>query len=501
MRINRIKNSKRNLLFGVIYRIILTVLPFVNRTVLIRVLGVEYLGLNSLFASVLNILNLADLGFGAAIVFLMYKPIAENDTEQVCALLYFYKRVYQAIGIGILFAGIIISFFIDKLVTGDSPVNINLRVIFIIQLLNVVSSYFFMAYKSAVLSALQREDLISKVSAVVMVFQYVFQFTLVFWLRNYYIYLGVMPICTIICNVLKAGIVKVNCPQYIAKGKLQDKTIAVIKTKVNALLLHKIGGVVTNSLDNIVISSFMGLVAIALYNNYWYVYSSVCNLIAIFHLSVQAGLGNSIAMENQESNYKRFRKFNFVNAWIVGWYACCMLCLYQPFMELWVGKELMYPIYIVIAFVMYFYINMARRTVITFKEAAGLWEEDRFKPIISSVVNVVLNIILVQKIGILGVIISTIISFVFVEIPWETNVLFRKYFKISTFEYYKEQLVYGSLFCIIDALTYGVCTFVTGSLWLELIVRAIICIILPNIIWCCVYHRRIPMILFYLQRG
>ena len=500
MKINRIKNSKRNMVFGVIYRLVLTILPFINRTVLIYVLGVEYLGLNSLFASVLNILNLAELGFGSAVVYSMYKPIANNDTNMVCALLNFYKKVYRTIGIIVLIAGGISTIFIEKLVAGDVPADINLKIIFLIQLLNVVVSYFFMAYKSSILSAFQREDLVSKVATAVMLCQYLFQFALVFVFKNYYIYLCVLPICTILCNIIKAGIVKKHYPQYVAKGVLDTETVNVVKTKVKALFLHKVGGVVANSLDNIVISSFLGLVAVAVYNNYWYVFSSVCYFIAIFHSSVQAGLGNSIATESADSNYDRFIKLNFVNAWIVGWCSCCMLCLYQPFMELWVGKDLMYPFYIVIAFVVYFYINMARRTVVTFKEAAGLWEEDRFKPIISALVNIVLNLVLIRFIGILGVILSTVVSFVFVEIPWETYVLFKKYFKTSVREYLFEQIRYGISFAVICSVLYYICDLFVSSVINEFFIRGLFCLVLPNVFFGIVNRKKISMVLSYLRR-
>ncbi len=500
MKFDRVRNSKRNMLFGVVYRIFLTLLPFINRTVLIYVLGIEYLGLNSLFSSVLNILNLAELGFGSAIVYSMYKPIAENDAEQVCALLNFYRKVYRIIGTGILCVGSIAIFFVDKLVAGEIPSDINIQIVFLIQLLNVVFSYFFMAYKSSLLSAFQREDLISKISTIVIIIQYMAQFALVFAFRNYHLYLAILPICTVINNIFKAYIVKQNYPQYECKGDVNRNITKSITIKVKALLLHKIGGVVANSLDNIVISSYMGLVAVAIYNNYWYIYSSICYFIAIFHTSIQAGLGNSIALETKESNYGRFIKINFINFWIVGWCSCCLMCLYQPFMKLWVGEKLMYPIYMVILFVIYFYINMARRTVVTFKEAAGLWVEDRFKPIVSASVNIILNVALIKQIGICGVVVSTIISFVFVEIPWETYVLFRKYFNISAKQYYMKQLTYGVVIVAVIAFSYFLCQIYTGDVWAELIIRGCICAIVPNILIGLVYRKELTMVLPYINR-
>ena len=499
MKYDRLRNSKRNMFFGVLYRICLTVLPFINRTVLINILGAEYLGLNSLFTSVLNVLNLAELGFGSAVVYSMYRPIAENDHVLICALLNFYKMIYRIIGFIILGVGCIALIFIDEIIAGNVPSDINLRIIFLIQLLNVVFSYFFLAYKSSVLSAYQREDVISKISTVTMVIQYIVQFCIVFMTKNYYLYLILLPICTILNNILKAVAVQKLYPEIKCHGNISKDIRTEIMMKVKALFLHKIGGVVANSLDNIVISSFMGLVAVAIYNNYWYVYSSVCYFIAIFHSSVVAGLGNSIALETKEQNYEKFKKLNFINSWIVGWCSCCMMCMYQPFMKIWVGQNYMYPLYMVILFVLYFYVNMARRTIITFKDAAGIWEEDRFKPIVSAVVNVILNITLIQLIGIAGIVISTIISFVTVEIPWETWVLFKKYFKISSVKYYMEQIGYGILWCGIIIITYLACLNLPNNDWVRLILSGGICILVPNIVIAIIFRERMGFVLSYLK--
>ena len=499
MKYDRLKNSKRNMFFGIVYRICLTILPFINRTVLINVLGAEYLGLNSLFSSILNILNLAELGFGSAVVYSMYKPIADNDHSLICALLNFYKKIYRMIGIAIFIVGCIALVFIDKIIAGSVPFGINLRIIFFIQLLNVVFSYFFLAYKTSVLSAYQREDVISKISTITMVIQYVIQFSIVFVTKNYYLYLIILPICTIANNILKALVAKRLYPEVKCKGNISRDATLEIMVKVKALFLHKIGGVVANSLDNIVISSFMGLVATAIYNNYWYLYSSVCYFIAIFHSSVVAGLGNSIALETREQNYEKFGKLNFINSWIVGWCSCCMMCMYQPFMKIWVGQDYMYPLYMVILFVFYFYINMARRTIITFKDAAGIWEEDRFKPIVSAVVNIVLNITLIQLIGIAGIVISTIISFIIVEIPWETSVLFKQYFKISSVKYYISQIGYGILWFGIIFITYMICQILPKNDWARFMLSGGLCVFIPNIAIIIIFRKKMRFVWAYLK--
>ena len=93
MKLERAKNTKRNMVFGFINKIICMLFPFVIRTIIIRIIGKEYLGLDSLFTSILQVLNLAEMGFSSAVVYNMYKPIAEENDDLLCQILKFYKKV------------------------------------------------------------------------------------------------------------------------------------------------------------------------------------------------------------------------------------------------------------------------------------------------------------------------------------------------------------------------------------------------------------------------
>ena len=92
MRIERSKNAARNIVFGVTMKLYQILIPFIMRTIIIYFLGMEYAGLNSLFSSVLQILNLAELGVGSAMIFSMYEPIAKDDKIQICALMRLYRN-------------------------------------------------------------------------------------------------------------------------------------------------------------------------------------------------------------------------------------------------------------------------------------------------------------------------------------------------------------------------------------------------------------------------
>ena len=208
----------------------------------------------------------------------------------------------------------------------------------------------------------------------------------------------------------------------------------------------------------------------------------------ICYTSILAGLGNSIALESTHQNYEKFKKLTYVNNLIIGFLSTCLICLYQPFMKLWTGDGNLFEFNTVILLVVYFYINMSRRIVVTFKDATGMWEADKFKPLISGIVNACLNIILIQKIGINGVVISTVIAFTFIEYPWETKVLFDDYFQEKEREFYVNQFKDSLIILIVAIITFRATYMIPLNNVIGFISRGI----------CCVYKRYI--VLHYMEK-
>lgn len=264
------------------------------------------------------------------------------------------------------------------------------------------------------------------------------------------------------------------------EGEISQELRKSIVKKVKALIGTKLNTVVLNAADNIVIAAFFGLTTIAIYGNYYYIMSSIIGFLGIVYSAMTAGLGNSIAMESVEKNYRDFMKFSFMNSWLVGWCTICLICLYQPFMYLWTGKELLFPFYIVIEFGVYFYIYQIRKIPVTYKDAAGIWWEDRFRPYICMVVNLGLNILLAQVIGISGILISTVISLC-ISIPWENYTIFKYIFHRESWEYYRKMAYYAVTVFIAGIVTFVACK-PWGNNFPALIIRGGICIVIPNLI-------------------
>ena len=480
MRIERTKNTLRNIVFGFGYRIMNIILPFISRTAILYILGEQYLGLSSLFTSILSFLSLAELGVGGAMVYSMYKPIAENDTVTIRALLNLYRKFYRVIGTVILGIGLCLVPFLKLLVREELPGDVNLYILYFIYLLNAVLSYWLFAYKSALLQAYQRNDIDSKIAMIIVPLSYVVMLGELFLTGNYYAYIIWLPIFTIITNIVRLIYVNKIFPGLEPQGEIGSELRTSIIKKVKALIGTKLNTVVVNASDNIVMAAYFGLTTIAMYGNYYYIMSSIIGFLGICYSAMTAGLGNSIALESEEKNYNDFMKFSFINSWIVGWCTICLVCLYQPFMYLWAGEDLMFPFYIVLEFGLYFYIYQIRKIPVTYKDAAGIWWEDRFRPYVCMVVNLVLNIVLAKIIGVSGILLSTIFSLM-ISIPWENYTIFKYVFHRSSGEYYRKMARYAFTVLIAGLITFALCCPWKNG-FPSLIFRGCICLSVPNLL-------------------
>ena len=476
---------------GFLNRMLDILFPFIINTVVIKTLGVEYLGLNSLFASILQVLSLAELGVGAALVFSMYEPIANNDTKKVCCLLALYRNIYLTIGSVILILGLICVPFLPKLISGDVPNGINVYILFIISLANTSISYFLFSYRTSLLQASQRIDIKDKISMATNFVLNISKILILVLIGNYYLFCIVVPVFTIINNIIVWIVTKKKYPQYKCIGKIDKEEKNEIKKRVLGLFINRVCDVVCNSFDSIVLSGFLGLVILGKYNNYYYVMNALMALMGILIAAAVPSIGNSIAKESQEKNYRDFSTLQFGYSWLTGWVSICLLCLYQPFIELWIGKEMLMEMRVVALFCIYLYVVKTSEIFMSYRQAAGIWSNDKIRPIIEAVLNLILNILLVKTVGVEGVMLSTILTLGLIHIVWGSYYLFKEYFTQYKHSDYLLRLLYYTLITVLSAFaTYFVCTLINFEGIICLIIRGIICIIVPNVIFFATYFWR-----------
>ena len=306
--------------------------------------------------------------------------------------------------------------------------------------------------------------------------------------KNYYIFIIILPFITFINNLTCTIIANRKYPNYTCKGKINKEFKKNIKNKVLGLLIYKICAITRNPFDSIFISAFLGLNVLAIYNNYYLILSSVTTFLSIITTSMAAAVGNSIAVESVNKNYNDMNKFNFIYMWISGWCAICMLCLYQPFMKLWLGNNFLLPFSSVILFCIYFYFLQIGVFRATYEDAVGLWWETKYRAVIESALNLVLNFILGKIWGLNGIIIATLISLSIVDLGYGSTIIFKYYFKNKkTMNYFLIHLKYLFTTIIIAIITFKITSFIHFNGFKELCIKTIICIIIPNILYTIAY--------------
>lgn len=488
MKIERTKNATRNIIFGVLLKIYQIAMPFFIRTAMIYYMGVEYLGLDSLFTSILQVLNMAELGVSSAMVYGMYKPIAEDDENTICALLKLYRTYYRIIGLVIGVVGACLTPIIPILIKSNLPNGLNIYVLYWMNLITTVFSYWLLAYKMALFQAHQRIDVVSKISIITYSIRYFLQLFIIIVVKNYYLYLIAMLMTQILTNIFTAIQATKIYPNYKPKGYLEKENIKIINQRIKDLFTSKLGSVIVNSADTIVISTFLGLTVLAVYQNYYYILTSIIGLVTIIFNACTAGIGNSMIIETKEKNFNDLKKFTFLIVWIAGFCTCCFLCLYQPFMEIWVGKRYMLSQSAVICFCIYYFVYEVNQLLNTYKDAAGIWHEDRYRPLVTAISNLIMNIILVQFCDIFGVLLSTVLSTLCIGMPWLLHNLFTVLFDYNQLKEYLNKILKYTIIVILSCLlSYIICNMMVLGKWMTLIVRSVICILIPNLIYYVAY--------------
>lgn len=448
MKLKVIKNTAQGTFWGLMSRLISLVFPFVIRTIIIRTLGAEYTGVNGLFSSVLQVLSVAELGFGAAVIFAMYKPVAADDKIKISAYLLFYKRVYRVIGGVILALGLAVIPFLNHLISGNAPKDLNIYLLYIIYLVNTVSSYFFFAYYGSILNAYQRQADSSKIQLFVNIAAYLFQIVALLKFKNFYFYVVLLPISTIMYNFFVYKYTKRKYSDIRPQGSLTKEEKRSIRSNIIALSVYKVGGIIANSIDTIIVSTLFGLVMVSNFNNYYYVINGITSLMYVFFNSLTAGVGNRLIHNNNEKNVFELNMIFSVNALIVVICTTCLYNIYQDFMSLWVGNSFLLSNNTMVLFCVYFFVHTIRKTMIMYIDAAGFWRNNMFQPIVGGIVNLLLDIVFGIVYGIPGVIFATIFTMLVIDMPWETVSILKNKIEYSIKRYFLK-LIYFFIVTIV----------------------------------------------------
>ena len=469
--------------FGLTGQILNIVMSFAARTVLIHTLGDLYAGIAGNFTNILMVFSLADLGVGTAIIYALYKPIAVDDKQKVRALMGLYAKAYRTIGLVIIGLGLATTPFIQHLMKTDAEIP-HLKLIFMIYVVNTASTYF-LAYKGTLITAHQKNYIVTNVTYLTSIVGYIVQIVILLTTRNYIFSLSFQVFINILQNIITMQIANRMYPHV--KGRIIERLPGPEKKGIfrnmASMVFYRIGQVVLNGTDSIVISSMIGVIETGIYSNYNLLFTTIKNLMNQVFNAVTASLGNLNAMETDEKKYSAFNMVYFGSFWMNGFAAVCFWCLIDPFIMLWLGKTRVMDTVTVLLLVLNFYMLGMRHVVTTFRDTMGVFREGRFIPLLAAVLNIIISILLAKTLGMMGVFLGTTISIFLIMLWLEPVVLFRHGFKRSCLGYFGKYFVYLGITAAVawgtkllsDLLfgaNYGVGTFVLRLLFAVIVSNA-----------------------------
>lgn len=486
----RVKHSINNIIFGVIEQIMTILLTFVTRTVFIRVLDDSLLGINGLFSNILSLLSIAELGFGTAIIYGMYKPIAENDTKKIAALMNYYKKIYNTLALIVALVGIALVPFLDVLVNVDTEVD-HLVLYYLIFLSDSVCSYL-LANRTAIIEANQNYYIIKRYNTCFIILKNILQIISLVLFKNFIMYLLIQVLITFLSNLYGAIIAKKKYPYAFQNTEMEEHEKKSLIENVKSMVIYKIGGVLMNHTDNILISVLSGTVDVGYYSNYNMIVYSITRFIGIIFNSVKASVGNLNASGSKEKKIAIFNKLSFLIDWIYGFASIALFVLLNDFITLWIGEQYIFTAVTVFSIVLDFYIKGLLNTIAVYRDTTGLFKQTKYIYFIAAILNIIFSIILGKLFGVFGILIASSISRLLTNFWFEPYMLFNQYFEISSKTYFITRIKNVILMIIISSILLFIFKYVKLLQINSIIIFAIeVCItaILPNLIYLIVYYR------------
>jgi len=429
----------------------------------------------------LNMLCLADLGFGTAMAYSFYKPLADHDEKKLAALSQFYKKIYNIIAMVITVAGIAMTPFLHLLINTEKPIPY-LQLYFLVSVANTSVSYLF-SYKQSIINADQRGHLISKYGIYFNLVKTILQMIFLLTTRSYLVYLLLNVANMLGYNLLVAYQADKNYPYTKNKEILDADEKKSIFSNLKSVFIYKVSGVLLNATDNLLINLIVNTAAVGLYSNYLVVTNNLSMVAQMIYSAMTPSVGNLVTNSDDKKMYGIFRIMQMCSFWMSGFFLLGAYFLTEDFITVWIGAKYLFPHMTFIAILFNFYLGITLQPIWTFREATGLYRRTKYVMVLTAVVNLALSIILGIHFGVGGIIFASFLARISTYFWYEPNILFHDYFKRSVSSYYWGHIVNFIPLFIAYIAVYYTTSFIHVDTWLLLLAKTAICTVIVNLIY------------------
>lgn len=486
----RTKRAMYNMVASLVGQLSLVLVTLISRRIFLRTLGADYLGANTLFANILAFLSMAELGIGSAINYSLYKPIAEDNREQIKSLMRLYRYAYWAIGVFILVAGLLLTPVVPLIATGGEGIA-HLRLVYLLFLVNTAVSYFF-SYKSALIIADQRKYVFMLNHYGWQLAMYLVQiFVLLHW-QNYFAYLLIQVAVTVLENAMIAAIVDKNYPFLKEKNvrPLDKATLTEIKKNTSSMVLNKVGNTLITSTDNILLSWLVNVTAVGIYGNYSTISVAAGNVLYQGMYAFVAGLGNLAASGAHKRQREVFDTIALLSVWLYGWCCIGLYIALPPFVKMFYGADMVLDGVVVFMICLNLYISGQTILLNIHTDAMGLYWSLKYKGILEAAINLVLSIILGRIWGLVGILVGTTLSHLLYSFWHESYVVFHEGLHSDVKSFYLQDAKDTLVVLAAAVLTVGAASLVPLEGVAGLAVRLVLAVVLPNAVFVLAFHNR-----------
>lgn len=473
----RVRQAEKNIFFGYISNFIIMIMGLLQRTIFIMVLDGALLGVNTLYTDILSVLSLAELGIGSALNYSLYKPVADDDREKVKSYMQLYKRAYLAIAGVITVVGILLIPFLPYLVKDSQRIaGEELVLYYLIFLFNTVSTYF-VAYKYSLANAQQRGYIQTNIATITKIVTVLAQIVILLVTKNFLLFLLTQSAVELLQKIFVSIYFNRLYPYLRERDikKLDKKETDIVVTKTKALMFYKIGDVARLSTDSIIITYFMNVTWVGIVGNYTLIITYAANYVSVIFNSLISGFGNLVATESKEKQHAMFKVYRFAACWLYGFAAVGFWLLLTPLVTgIWLDESWGLGQIVLTLILIDFYFKGGRTVLINFKIAAGVFEQDKYLPMIQGAVNLILSIVGIKCIGLAGVYVGTVVSGLLANLI-RPGIIYRDCFERNVWDYFKDSLKYLGVVVGVALLMLPVKTYVMGQVNLmTFIVMAVI---------------------------